>query len=238
MVVDSDGERIVIPRHDPAMPNDASWLPLQRIRDGEFAAVLTEVRWPEGAAAVLDAARHAADIPAILDAEVGAPGVLEDLARRATHVLYSETGLDAHVGTGDAGGQLVRAQTALPHAFVGVTRGAEGFYWLQDGRLGTPRASRSMRWTRWAPATCSTAPTRWRWRKGKNRRTQRGFPASPRASGARGVRWSHRRADAGRCAGPDVVVVRQGPTPTESAFCRNRQRHRPTCRFLYKPTLG
>jgi len=48
VVVDGDGERIVIPRHDPAMPNDASWLPLQRIRDGEFAAVLTEVRWPEG----------------------------------------------------------------------------------------------------------------------------------------------------------------------------------------------
>ena len=135
VVVDSDGERIVIPRHDPAMPNDASWLPLQRIRDGEFAAVLTEVRWPEGAAAVLDAAR-AAGIPAILDAEVGAPGVLEDLARRATHVLYSETGLDAHVGTGDAGGQLVRAQAALPHAFVGVTRGADGFYWLQDGKVG------------------------------------------------------------------------------------------------------
>jgi len=135
VVVDGDGERIVIPRHDPAMPTEASWLPLERIRAGEFAAVLTEVRWPEGAAAVLDAAR-AAGIPAILDAEVGAPGVLEDLAQRATHVLYSETGLDAHVGTGDAGGQLVRAQAALPHAFVGVTRGAEGFYWLQDGKVG------------------------------------------------------------------------------------------------------
>ena len=34
-------------------------LPLERIRAGEFAAVLTEVRWPEGAAAVLDAARAA-----------------------------------------------------------------------------------------------------------------------------------------------------------------------------------
>ncbi len=135
VVVDADGERIVIPRHDPQMPGDAAWLPLARIRDGEFSAVLTEVRWPEGAAAVLDAARSAG-IPAILDAEIGAPGVLKDLAGRATHVLYSETGLDAHVGIGDAGSQLVRAQTALPHAFVGVTRGAEGFYWLQDGKVG------------------------------------------------------------------------------------------------------
>ena len=90
VVIDSEGERIVIPRHDPALPDDASWLPLERITRGDFSAVLTEVRWPEGAAAVLDAAR-AAGIPAILDAEVGATGVLEDLAKHATHVLYSET---------------------------------------------------------------------------------------------------------------------------------------------------
>ena len=132
VVIDSDGERIVIPRHDPALPNDSSWLPLDRIARGEFSAVLTEVRWPDGAAAVLDAAR-AAGIPAILDGEVGASGVLDDLARRATHVLYSETGLAAHVGDGDVRSQLQRAQTILADAFVGVTRGAEGFFWLDKG---------------------------------------------------------------------------------------------------------
>ena len=130
VVIDGEGERIVIPRHDPALPNDTAWLPLARIANGEFSAVLTEVRWPEGAAAVLDAAR-AAGIPAILDAEVGAPGVLEDLARRATHVLYSETGLAAHVGVGDVRAQLQRCQVMLPEAFVGVTRGAEGFFWFE-----------------------------------------------------------------------------------------------------------
>jgi len=132
VVIDGDGERIVIPRHDPALPNDTTWLPLDRIANGEFSAVLTEVRWPEGAAAVLDAAQ-AAGIPAILDAEVGAPGVLEDLARRATHVLYSETGLAAHVGEGDVRSQLQRVHAMLPEAFVGVTRGAEGFFWLEKG---------------------------------------------------------------------------------------------------------
>lgn len=134
VVIDASGERIVIPRHDPALPADASWLPVERIRQGEFSAVLTEVRWPEGAAAALNAAR-AAGIPAILDAEVGAPGVLEDLAKRATHVLYSETGLAAHVGDGDVRAQLLRAQTALGNAFVGVTRGAEGFFWLDNGQV-------------------------------------------------------------------------------------------------------
>lgn len=129
VVIDGDGERIVIPRHDPALPSDTAWLPLDRIANGDFAAVLTEVRWPEGAAAVMDAAR-AAGIPAVLDAEVGAPGVLDDLARHATHVLYSETGIATHVGEGDLRSQLEGAQAMLPDAFVGVTRGAEGFFWL------------------------------------------------------------------------------------------------------------
>ena len=132
VVIDGDGERIVIPRHDPALPNDTDWLPLDRIASGEFSAVLTEVRWPEGAAVVLDAAR-AAGIPAILDAEIGAAGVLDDLARRATHVLYSETGLAAHVGAGNVRAQLQRCQAMLPTTFVGVTRGAEGFFWFEKG---------------------------------------------------------------------------------------------------------
>ena len=131
VVIDGKGERIVIPRHDPALPVDTSWMPIERITRGDFSAVLTEVRWPEGAAAALDAARTAG-IPAILDAEVGALGVLEDLAQRATHVLYSETGLAAHVGDGDVGVQLERAHAALPNAFIGVTRGAEGFFWWDD----------------------------------------------------------------------------------------------------------
>jgi len=134
VVIDAAAERIVIPRHDPALPVDASWMPLERITRGDFSALLTEVRWPEGAAAALDAAR-AAGIPAILDAEVGATGVLGDLARRASHVLYSEAGLAVHVGEGDVRAQLERAQAALPNAFVGVTRGPEGFFWLESGHM-------------------------------------------------------------------------------------------------------
>ena len=132
VVIDAAGERIVIPRHDPMLPTGADWLPLDRIRNGEFSAVLTEVRWPEGAATVLDAAREAG-VPAILDAEVGAPSVLPMLAAKATHVLYSETGLLAHVGDASPREQLTRAQAQLPGKFLGVTRGAEGFFWLENG---------------------------------------------------------------------------------------------------------
>jgi sulfofructose kinase len=108
VVIDSAGERIVIPRHDPTLPADAAWMPVERIKRGEFLAVLTEVRWPEGAAAALDAAR-----------EAGIPAILDDLARRATHVLYSETGLAAHMGTGEVfGGRIGAPRRAAVMKYV------------------------------------------------------------------------------------------------------------------------
>ncbi len=127
VIVDARGERLVVPRHDPALPDDPAWLPVHRM--GEFSAVLTEVRWPAGAAAALDAAR-AAGIPAVLDAEVAAPGVLEDLCSRATHILFSETGLAHYVGSAPPQRALHAAARRAPHAFVGVTLGEQGFYWL------------------------------------------------------------------------------------------------------------
>ena len=57
ILIDAAGERLVCAYNDPQLDNDPGWLPLGRIR--EFAAVLTDVRWPQGAAAVLDAARAA-----------------------------------------------------------------------------------------------------------------------------------------------------------------------------------
>jgi sulfofructose kinase len=132
VIVDGNGERLVVPRHDPKLPSDASWLPLHRMN--EFAAFLTEVRWPEGAAAGLDAAR-AAGIPAVLDAEIATPGVLDDLAARATHILFSETGLAHYVGSAQPHLSLQAAQRKAPHALVGVTVGAEGFYWLENNTV-------------------------------------------------------------------------------------------------------
>jgi sulfofructose kinase len=132
VIVDANGERLVVPRHDPTLPTDASWLPLDRM--GEFSAFLTEVRWPEGAAAGLDAAR-AAGIPAVLDAEIAASGVLDDLAARATHILFSETGLAHYVGSVKPDMSLRAAQRKAPHAFVGVTLGAEGFFWLENNAV-------------------------------------------------------------------------------------------------------
>ena len=113
ILVAADGERLICAYNDPALDRDAAWLPVGRV--ASFAAVLADVRWPEGAAAVLGAARIAGR-PAVLDADVGPPGALIALAAEATHAVFSEPGLVAAVGTGPVGASLGRI--AAGHAGV------------------------------------------------------------------------------------------------------------------------
>jgi sulfofructose kinase len=128
ILVADDGERLVCAYNDPCLDQDPSWLPLAQV--GPFGVVLVDVRWPSGAAAVLDAAR-AARLPAILDADIGPPEAIRDLARRASHVAFSEPGLALVAGT-DAPGEGLRRMAAQTSAVVGVTLGAAGFLW-RDG---------------------------------------------------------------------------------------------------------
>ena len=59
ILVGDDGERLICSFPNPALDRDPAWLPLNQVP--AFAAVLTDVRWPEGAGRVLDAARSAGD---------------------------------------------------------------------------------------------------------------------------------------------------------------------------------
>ena len=129
ILVADDGERLVCAYNDPLLDPDPSWLPLARV--ATFAAVLVDVRWPGGAAPVLDAAR-AARIPGVLDADIGPPDAILDLARRATFVAFSEPGLALAAGTNDCG-QGLRRMAAGVAANVGVTLGPHGFLWLDGG---------------------------------------------------------------------------------------------------------
>jgi len=130
ILVTDAGDRLICSYSAPALDHDASWLPLGRV--SEFTVVLADVRWPQGAAAILDAARRFAR-PALLDADVADPAVLADLAGRATHALFSEPGLVACAGEAAPGAALRRIERDT-HAVVGVTMGAEGFLWREAGR--------------------------------------------------------------------------------------------------------
>src|SRR3954471_12693655 len=104
VIIDQRGERLVVGYRGSALQASADWLPLEQIR--RAAAVLVDVRWPEGALLALRAARNAG-IPAVLDAEIAPVQTLEMLAAAASHVIFSERGLQAWCGR-DSAGELRR----------------------------------------------------------------------------------------------------------------------------------
>ncbi|MEP7330032.1 MAG: sugar kinase [Betaproteobacteria bacterium] len=138
ILVAADGERLVCAYNDPKLDHDAAWLPLADV--ATYDAVLADVRWPAGAALVLDAARHAGK-PAVLDGDIGPVEVLRDLATRATHAIFSETGLKQATGVDEADAGL-RAMSAHTHAIVGVTLGARGTRWIEGNRIHAAHAPR------------------------------------------------------------------------------------------------
>jgi len=56
ILVDQQGERLVVPFVDPALDRDPAWLPLDEI--AEAGAVLCDMRWVEGARAAFSQARR------------------------------------------------------------------------------------------------------------------------------------------------------------------------------------
>ena len=129
ILVDDHGERLVCAYNDPRLDPDPTWLPTGQIP--AFAAVLADVRWPEGAAVVLDGARAAGRI-AVFDGDVGPPEALVSLAARATHAVFSTSGLALATGIDDPGAGLAKLATKHPGT-VGVTLGPAGFLWRGGG---------------------------------------------------------------------------------------------------------
>lgn len=131
ILIDPAGERLVIPWYDPALGADADWLPLRKVAGA--GAAMADVRWPDGAAALLAAAR-AAGVPALLDADVGPADVLARLVPLADHALFSEPALLSYARLPDPLEALKKIASGHP-GLVGVTRGADGFYWVENGAI-------------------------------------------------------------------------------------------------------
>lgn len=130
VLVDRDGERMVVNYRDPELPDDTDWLPdLETLSVG---AVLADTRWPAGAAAILRAARRAG-IPGILDAEAPTHEAADAL-RAASHIAFSRTGLEDWVGTGDMAAGL-RAVGGQTDAFVCATDGVRGVTYGRGSRF-------------------------------------------------------------------------------------------------------
>ena len=97
----------------------------------EASAVLADPRWVAGATHGF-AQAAAMGRPRVLDAELGAPGALQELAPLADHVVFSERGLVEFSGEADPAAGLAVAAARLV-GVVGVTLGARGSLWWRDG---------------------------------------------------------------------------------------------------------
>jgi sulfofructose kinase len=82
-------------------------------------------------------------VATMLDGEVAQPDVLSRLVPLATYAVFSDVGLRAYTGLKDIEAGLHRV-ASTPHQLppvlalkrhVGASCGAQGYYWLEDGRL-------------------------------------------------------------------------------------------------------
>jgi sulfofructose kinase len=130
ILVDSAGERLVVPYTDPSLDPDPGWLPLREVANA--AAVLVDMRWLEGARALLaEARRH--KVPTILDADIAPTDALREMTTLADHVLFSEPALFSLAASGSPREALVKIAENLEADVVGVTLGAAGSLIWQRG---------------------------------------------------------------------------------------------------------
>lgn len=129
ILVDAQGERMVISYSDPAMPEDVAWLP-RRLPKGA-GAVLADTRWGEGALAALKLAR-AAGVPGVLDGDRKPPH--PDLVGTASHVAFSQQALREISGEEDPRAGLARLAAGV-QSWLAVTLGKDGVLFVEGGEV-------------------------------------------------------------------------------------------------------
>ncbi|MGF1649248.1 MAG: PfkB family carbohydrate kinase [Hyphomicrobiaceae bacterium] len=133
ILVDRHGERLIVSARDVTMPSGTSWLPLERIADADM--VLADLRWMEGTRTAFARAR-ATGTPTVLDCDLGGREALPELLGVTDYAIFSEPALIEFVGTDDLRQGLERIMLhGAKH--VGVTRGANGYMWLDGFGGGT-----------------------------------------------------------------------------------------------------
>ena len=125
VIVDQDGERLVIGARDVNMPNGTSWLPLERVENAGL--VLADLRWVEAVRAVFSRARELG-VPTLLDADLGGRESLTDILTLTDYAVFSQGALDEFLPGMDRRQQLDRVMLMGPR-HAGVTLGPDGYMW-------------------------------------------------------------------------------------------------------------
>jgi sulfofructose kinase len=134
IIVDDQGERLVVGMRDTSMPTGTSWLPLERIPKAD--AVLADLRWLEATRVAFEHARKAG-VVTVLDADLGAREALPEILALADFAVFSAPALREFVKEGDDAARLAEVLPLGPR-HVGVTLGRDGYLWLEaGGRTGS-----------------------------------------------------------------------------------------------------
>ena len=131
VMVDRKGERLITAFADRELDADSSWLPLDRIQ--EFDVVLGDVRWPAASERAFRAASEQG-IRTVLDADLTTDDAVDRLIHLADYAVFSAPALRRLSGEEEFETGLMRAQERTK-GMVGVTLGARGFAWLENGQL-------------------------------------------------------------------------------------------------------
>lgn len=132
VIVDGQGERLIVGERDHAMPVTADWLPLGNI--AHAGAVLSDLRWLEGTMAGLERAR-ALGVPTLLDVDVGGAEQLDAFLALTDYAIFSAAALEHFESGGDDRARLAKVLGfGVKHA--GVTRGGGGYTWMRSDGAG------------------------------------------------------------------------------------------------------
>jgi sulfofructose kinase len=130
VIIDYSGERQIVNFSSSELDSDPSWLPEDIIKRADF--LLTDVRWSQGARHALQLAQKY-DIPSLIDADIS-PIDISDLVQLASHIVFSEKGLEQITSQKQLEGGLRQVHKAT-NAFVAVTVGDKGSYWLENEQV-------------------------------------------------------------------------------------------------------
>ncbi|MEO0810209.1 MAG: PfkB family carbohydrate kinase [Pseudomonadota bacterium] len=125
VIVDREGERIVIGIKDSAMPTGTSWLPVERINSARL--VLADLKWMEAVRIVFARARQV-NVPTVLDVDVGNRKALPEILSLTDFAIFSEEALANYLPEFELQARLDRIMLLGPR-HAGVTLGKRGYVW-------------------------------------------------------------------------------------------------------------
>lgn len=129
ILIDAEGERMVVSYTDPKTPLTTDWLP-DALPDGADA-VLVDTRWGEGSLAALKLARKAG-VPGVVDGDRLPPH--PEMVPTATHVAFSEKALSEISGGGEPR-QALEALARDAGNWLAVTLGPRGVLFMENGGI-------------------------------------------------------------------------------------------------------